>query len=526
MPGGKANLNLDEILSADNAMSPTEFASLAAEARQLIHDTAPTVRWADPLAAWAAAQFWAHFLADGSYLADAITLLCEMATQSDPLVAQAGREVIFSILVERLSDAFKPGYCALYDRMFAQIIDWCRRQPEGAALHRQLDQFGLHTAQDVLARKRKLDSLPALFGGDPKHIKKIVLLSRVTLGAEVAIVATLIAKMRSAFENARYVVLAAPATRQIFAGDDGISVHEIRYRRGEALVEQFSTWLQVVQAICAETDGLEPHEFIVVDPDSRLTQLGLLPVMIDESRYFWFPSRSFGGDGSECIGELTNRWANQTFGGSGRFYPCLRLSDNDWDFARSLRRHLREAGATHVTIVNFGVGGNTSKRLSEEFEQELVLSLLETGSQIVLAKGVGEEENSRSARLLDKMANRGKRVRELNTPRSFDGLSTVGLRCDILAWQGLVGTYCALIGNSDEYIGYDSGGQHIAAALGVPAVDIFSHSPYPLFMQRWRPYGPGTIHVTDPISPGRPEHYDFQALLDQVMACHEANRRL
>ena len=526
MPGGKAKPHIDEILSTDNPVSPAEFDMLAAEARQLITGTALTDRQAGQLAAWAAAQFWVHYLADGSYLTDAITLLCEMATQSDPIVAQAGQKAIFSTLVERLSDSFNPGYCALYDCMFVQIIDWCRRQPDGVALHRQLSQFGLHTAQDLLERKRQQENIPNRFHGDPKRIRKIILLSRVTLGAEVAITATLIANVQSVFKNARYVILAAPTICQIFAGDRRISLHEVHYQRGAGLIEQFNTWLHVVQAIRTETEGLHPHEFIVVDSDSRLTQLGLLPVLNDESRYFFFPSRSFGGDGTECIGELTNRWANQTFGGSEHSHPQLSLADRDWDYAQTLRHHFREAGASHVVTVNFGVGGNMTKRLSEDFEHELVLRLLESGSHVLLAEGLGEEEIARSNRLLKQMTNRGKRIREKNTGQSFDVLSTDGLQYDILAWQGHVGAYCALIGNSDEYIGYDSGGQHIAAALGTPTVDIFAHSPYPLFMQRWRPYGSGTIHVIDAISQNRPDHHDFQTLLDQVMTCHEANRRL
>ena len=37
---------------------------------------------------------------------------------------------------------------------------------------------------------------------------------------------------------------------------------------------------------------------IVIDPDSRLTQLGLISVC-DEDRYFFFESRSYGGGGDD-----------------------------------------------------------------------------------------------------------------------------------------------------------------------------------------------------------------------------------
>jgi ADP-heptose:LPS heptosyltransferase len=95
----------------------------------------------------------------------------------------------------------------------------------------------------------------------------------------------------------------------------------------------------------------------------------------------------------------------------------------------------------------------------------------------------------------------------------------------VLAWQGQVGTYCALIENSDEYIGYDSGGQHIAAALGTPTIDIFAHSPYPRFMQRWRPYGPGSVCVIDATQSGRAQLHDLDSTIEQILDCHRAKRR-
>jgi ADP-heptose:LPS heptosyltransferase len=46
-----------------------------------------------------------------------------------------------------------------------------------------------------------------------------------------------------------------------------------------------------------------------------------------------------------------------------------------------------------------------------------------------------------------------------------------------------------LMGESDLYIGYDSAGQHIAAALGVPCIDVFAGYSSPRMLDRWRPTG-------------------------------------
>ena len=519
MPAQQKKPSLENILSDDGPMSGAELLAALAAARERLRAGSLSEEEAARFASWASSQFWLHYLADGSYLAQAVTLLCELAVQPDPVVAQAGRQAIFSSLVEPLSDAFDADYCALYDRMFVQVIDWCRRQPAGALLHRALNRFGLRNAEDLLARKRRLDRQPARFDAMPERIKKVILLSRVTLGAEIAVTATIIATLKAIFPGAQYVLLAACTVRRVFARDERISVHDVSYNRQQGLIEQFDTWLDVTQAIRAETEGLRSDEFVVVDPDSRLSQLGLLPVVEDESRYAFFPSRSFGGQGSESVGELAARWAEQAFGVSERRYPQLGLPDEDWNFAHALAQRLEEADTRRTVVINLGVGGNAAKRLSESFEHELVLRLVESGSRVLLAKGIGTEETERSNRLLRRMAERGNSIHEFDTSHSFD-FPAAGLDCDILAWQGNVGTYCALIGSFDEYIGYDSGGQHIAAALGTPTIDIFAHSPYPLFMQRWRPYGPGVVHIVDATGQNSPIRQDSARLLDQIVGYH------
>jgi ADP-heptose:LPS heptosyltransferase len=48
-----------------------------------------------------------------------------------------------------------------------------------------------------------------------------------------------------------------------------------------------------------------------------------------------------------------------------------------------------------------------------------------------------------------------------------------------------------LIGESNLCIGYDSAGQHIAAALGVKCIDVFAGFSSPRMLDRWRPTGKG-----------------------------------
>src|SRR5262249_30671915 len=66
---------------------------------------------------------------------------------------------------------------------------------------------------------------------------------------------------------------------------------------------------------------------------------------------------------------------------------------------------------------------------------------------------------------------------------------------EILVWNGRIGILAALIRESDLYIGYDSSGQHIAAALGVKCIDVFAGFSSQRFVDRWRPDGRAETRV-------------------------------
>ena len=66
---------------------------------------------------------------------------------------------------------------------------------------------------------------------------------------------------------------------------------------------------------------------------------------------------------------------------------------------------------------------------------------------------------------------------------------------DVLVWNGRIGILGALIAESDVYLGYDSAGQHIAAALGVSCIDVFAGFSSPMMLNRWRPSGPAETQV-------------------------------
>jgi ADP-heptose:LPS heptosyltransferase len=197
---------------------------------------------------------------------------------------------------------------------------------------------------------------------------------------------------------------------------------------------------------------------IVIDADSRLTQLGLLPVC-DEDRYFFFESRGYGGNGDDPLPVLAARWAAQTFGIEGAApYIAAPEPEERADVAVSL-----------------GVGENPAKRIADPFEERLLAMLGERPGVICVDRGAGGEEAARVDRAIARCGLPAGRVR---------------------AWEGSFAGFAAVISRARLYVGYDSAGQHVAAACGIPLVSVFAGFPVPRMFHRWRPEG-RVIRVDD-----------------------------
>ncbi|MBO0800994.1 MAG: hypothetical protein J2P31_19425, partial [Blastocatellia bacterium] len=308
-----------------------------------------------------------------SYARDAVKFLCQMT--ADPETARAGVAALFPALIERLNDSFDPRACDLYNRVMAQVIEFYRRLPEGENLDAGLRSFGLMSEAALLDRKAKLrrrTSPPADLGG----VRRAVLLSRVTIGADVAVTSVIVARLREALPRAEFLLFGSPKLGGLYGGDSRLRIRALDYDRSGGVLSRLNSWLDIVRAIAEENDDLNPEEFIVIDPDSRLTQLGLLPVLRDERNYFFFESRSYRRPGADRLGTLASRWAGELLGGTMDFFPYVALPDEHRAFGRAIAEKMRRAGS-QLAAVSLGVGGNQNKRLSDSFEEALIQSLLE-----------------------------------------------------------------------------------------------------------------------------------------------------
>ena len=173
----------------------------------------------------------------------------------DDLLDGAGDRALFRIVVERLADLFEPGLCEVYADLFSEVI--ARRIPD------------LH-AEHLLARYERVRR-PRKFDRDPAVIRNVFVLSRVTLGADVAITSSVLDAAEQKFPNAQIYFVGPQKAWELFAGDPRLSHIAIAYGRGGTLDDRLSVWPALRETICQPAS-------IVIDPDSRLTQLGLLPI--------------------------------------------------------------------------------------------------------------------------------------------------------------------------------------------------------------------------------------------------------
>jgi ADP-heptose:LPS heptosyltransferase len=112
------------------------------------------------------------------------------------------------------------------------------------------------------------------------------------------------------------------------------------------------------------------------------------------------------------------------------------------------------------------VGENQSKRLPDPFEEELLRLLSGLGLSLWIDLGAGGEEAERVRRAVERS----------------------GAQASL--WEGPFAGFASIIAGSRWYVGYDSAGQHVAAAAGVPLVSIFAGFSAPRMFDRWRPTGP------------------------------------
>jgi ADP-heptose:LPS heptosyltransferase len=339
---------------------------------------------------------------------------------SDLTVRALGEECpaeFFRIVIESLADSFDPAQAVAYrDLMGAWVVHPPHVEP-------------------VISER----------------VDKVCVLSRVTLGADIKITSVILDAMKRRFPSAAIMLIGARKSAELFAADTRLTHMEAQYPRTGPVSRRLEFAYDVRRK-------LQGSHRIVVDPDSRITQLGLVPVC-EQQHAFHFPSRT--AQGAPNLTTLTEQWVKATFKQSGKAYVMPHA--------------VRIDGGRPRVAVSLGVGENDTKRIDGDFETQVIRILGERFRTIWIDRGVGGEEAARVTA----------------------AVNASGVADRVRFWEGSFAGFVSVITQSDLYAGYDSAGQHAAAAAGIPLISIFAGASSARFRERWAPLGPGRIHIID-----------------------------
>jgi hypothetical protein len=246
----------------------------------------------------------------------------------------------FRVIIESLADSFDPAEAAAYEELMRAWIP----------------------------------AVPRITPVIPARVETIYVLSRVTLGADIKITSTILDAMKKRFPDARIVFVANRKSAELFSADARISHLNADYPRAGPV----SLRIEFAEKLRRELEG--PGR-IVVDPDSRITQLGLIP-LCEAHHYFHFPSRT--ADSAGNLTELTQHWLEEVFGESGHAYIASGAVEMEGEPPRA--------------AISFGVGENDSKRVGGDFEAQVIRAVGERFRTVWVDRGVGGEEARRVTR--------------------------------------------------------------------------------------------------------------------------------
>jgi len=432
------------------------------------------------------AAFWARYRADAAVDTAVVRALAEQAIGDGP-AADAAVRALFLEIVEPLADSFEPAAAHTFVDAFAEVVDVVRHHPAASALDRGLAELG-HTNGSLAARGHAwLEPRPPAPIGDPSLV---VVLSQVNFGAEVAITSTIVNGVLERLPRATVFHVAPTALHGLFAGHPRVRFAPIDYQRRGDLLTRLGAWPVAREAVRAATVGLAPDEWLLIDTDSRITQTNLLPLAPDD-RTRYFPKRTTEAPPLERLAELAGLWTEQLCGLPGRPMPRLFLPEDAVAWAESVRAAL-ESHAARWAVVNLGVGGNPAKGLGHDFELALVRGLLDRGVGVLLARGISEAEYAGPDRLAAELAAEGVEIAHLGD--DVASLTAPGCR-QLILWQTSTERMAALVAAADLHVGYDSQGQHFAAALGTPGLTVFVPTGGDRFVRRWSAFGPGPTRI-------------------------------
>lgn len=419
----------------------------------------------------------------------AIKLLGTMCFDQDTRLATQADKALYQKIIIPLCDDFTSRGVHVTNLILATLIIQAARLRNDKC-KQALTAADLHTEQDILARLQRIQEKRPIPVNGHQQIKTICVLSRVTIGADINITSIIIHRMHAQFPDSPITLIGPEHLSQLFC-QPYIKHQLFEYQRNASKYSRLNQWHTLQQIIDLERAGQTDSEFLLIDPDTRLSQLGLLPLAPEQCTYV-LPSR-VDQTTQISLPELTNRWLDSILKQTSYHHPAFHVCQTAQPVSNK---------AFTITI-NFGVGNDPRKRLSLQFEQELITALISQGNTcIILDSGKGSKEIEQATAIESFLTDRGI-LKEF--PNSF------------IRIQDSISTLATHIKNSNLFIGYDSCSGHIATACQTPTIICFKGAPNPRFYARWQPQNQATTTTCLEVKQKQLNHDERSLLIHHII---------
>lgn len=415
-----------------------------------------------------------------------IDSLCKLAL--DERFEIEASQALYGIIVESLCDDFTSDGVRLCNEVLLRIINFVRHAPQGKTINARLLAHGYPDSESLAARYERILQNYPLSSQKLQAIRKVVVLSRISVGADIAITSILVHRLVALLPTVEIVLVGPAHVPGCFSSIDQVRWLPFSYRRHGTLLSRLLVWESLEKLLQGEVQNLDHGEVIMLDPDSRLSQLGLLPLLAETDTFFFSSRISSAIEGNPTLSDLTNRWLDRLFGGYRYVPPTVSFPDRQFDEINNFLYRLRASGCRTIIVISYGVGVDERKRLGDSFELQLCSNLLARldNSIVFLDSGSSQEENERARNQLEKY--RGMGLMTDNVEEGTVASKKICFTHGIIGFHGNISGIGSLIAGADVFFGYDSCCQHLAGAVQIPSVIAFAGAPNQRFLTRWRPY--------------------------------------
>ena len=436
----------------------------------------------------------------------ACDFIAEQSNSDNELEQSAAIRCLFADLVEAWNDSFsmrgRNAYAAIFGRIVWKVCE------NDEMLMNSLKLFNI-SSEDQL-QNRYLCHRQGKKLVINEETKRIVVLSRVTIGADILLSSVVVKRLRQQFPDAEIIITGNKKLYGLFGSMPNLRVEALDYARRGSLSTRLRSWISLHEQI----RSLKPD--LVVAPDSRLDQLGMLPICSIEQYALWENLQL--EDATQSLSSLADHWICRILDlhTDPPCYPELSFSTD----MQELSDHMESLiSGKNFIAVKLDYGGNSDKALSREWEIEILRCMIDRGWRILIDRGFGDEELKNSDAV---MRGVGMSAFDISEHDPDNGqLITEVQEADIqdasiIRFYGSIAAWAAATKHCQLAFSYDSVGHHLAAALGTPLVIAFTGYKDEAFPIAWQPRGPGEINIVK-IPMDRKSNRDYLSkILDHI----------